>query len=200
VSIFTGGDTPDSGWISDGYKARIGAPFIKYGKQAMAPTTFHTLLCAYSSETPLSFSGRQLQVLAHDTPLLAHEVSALEVSHEQETHYFISLHEPRSGNIRAEQITFNGMLCFLKYEGDTLREAILYNATLLMMQEQVLFRSETPVEHITLVFDGKTLHVKCLGNYSFEMQCPEITEVLVNKRKAFVKHVEDLILVSTSRI
>ncbi len=200
VSIFTGGETPDSGWIADGYKTCVEAPLIQYGKQAMAPTTFHTLLCAYPGETPLNFSGRQLQALVHDTPLLAHEVSALEVSCEEETHYFIALHETKTENIRVEEFTFNGMLCFLRYKGKTLREIIVCNATLLMMEEQTLFRSKTPIDHMTLVFDAHTLRVKCLGNYTFEMDFPDITEVVVNERKAFVQNEGDRIVVSTSRV
>jgi len=200
VSISTGGETPDSGWLSDGYKTRIGAPFIQYGKQTLAPTTFHTLLYSYSNETPLNFSSRQLQALIHETSLLGHEISAFEISHERETHYFVLLHEPKTEDIQIEELTLNGTLCFVRWEDETLREVILYNAALLMIQEKIIFRAEAPVEHITLQFHDDALLITCLGNYTFQMQCSELTDVIVNKRKAFVRRDGEMIVVSTSRI
>lgn len=200
IAIFTGGETPDSGWLSGGYKKPIESPFIKYGKRAMAPTAFHTLICCYSHETPLDFSGRQLQVLVQDTPLLSDEVSALELSTGEETQYFVLLHQPRNEQIQIEHMTFQGTLFFLQQQGNTIVELTLCNATLLMMDGRILFQAATPIEHLALKFEDDTLHVTCLESYTFQVQFPGITQVFINKRKTSLKHEDDMLVVSTARV
>lgn len=200
VTIFTGGDSPDSGWISKGYKKKTEASFIKYGKQAIAPTSFHTLLLAYVDEDIINLSGQCLQAFSQNgEPLLSHEVSAVEISGQHETHYFALLYQDRQC-IRVGKITFDGTLFFLRIQEDTVLEIILHNATLLTIDEKVLFQSETPVEHLTLQLEGDTLHVICTGNHTFRMQLPHIRQVFVNQRRAFLKHEHNMILVSTMRV
>jgi hypothetical protein len=200
VAIFTGGESPDSGWISNGYKQSIEASFIRYGKQTLAPVSFHTLLYAYHSENTLSFSGRNLQVLSQNTPLLAHEVSALEISCEQETHYFVFLYDQKHHDIELEHFTFNGTLFFLRRQGSVIQEILLYNATLLTMDDITLFQSDTPVEHLALQVEDQSLYITCSGNYTFRVQFPEILQIFVNKRKAFLKYDQEMIFVSTTRV
>ena len=201
VSIFTGGEDPDSGWISRGYKKATEASFIKYGKQAMAPASFHTLFYAYHNDQAIKLSGRYLQALSQDKLLLSHEISALEISGDQETHYFAYLYESKYDVVEIdERILFSGRLFFLREQGHHILEIILYEATLLTIDDVTYFESKTPVESLTLQIEPDTLYVTCSGNYTFQMQQPEINQVFVNKRKTFLKHDGDMILVSTSRI
>jgi len=199
VMIFTGGDSPDSGWISDGYKYKVEAPFIKYGKRARVPVYFHTLLCAYNSEKALNISGRQLHVFSQDAPLLSDEVSALEISIEYQTHYLVLLHKKRQ-QIQFDNITFSGKLFFMRKQDGEILELILHDATLLTMGDLVIFQSDTPVEGFTLQVSDDSLHVLCSGSYTFRTQLPQINHVFVNERKAFLKQKDDMTLVSTSRV
>ncbi|GAK59043.1 heparinase II/III family protein [Candidatus Vecturithrix granuli] len=202
VSIFTGGETADSGWISQGYKDAVAASFIKYGKCTIAPASFHTLMYAYYGEEVLRVSGRYLQAYCEEKLLLCHEISALEISFEQETHYFAFLYEPSKYPVVEiePQITFSGTLMFLRKQKEHIRELILYNATVLTINDRLLFASDTPVESITLQFEGKALHVICSDNYIFRTQAAEITEVFVNNRPIRIKHEHDSLLISTTRI
>ncbi len=200
VTIFTGGETPDSGWISEGYKKKTEASFIKYGKQAIAPVSFHTLLLAYTQENPLNLSGRCLQAsLQNDEPLLSHEVSAVQILAEDETHYFALLYQDYQ-LIKLDNISFSGTLFFLRTRPETVLEIILHNATLLTMNGKILFQSEKPVEHLTLRLEDDSLYAFCSGNHTFRMQLPHIRQVFVNQRKAFLKHEDDMIFVSTMRV
>ncbi len=200
VTIFTGGEQPESGWISKGYKKKIAASFIKYGKKAIAPTCFHTLLYAYTDENVLKLSGHPLQVFSqHGAPLLSHEVSAVKIFGDHEMHYFVHLYQEHP-HITFNNITFNGSLLFLRTQKGVIMEIILHNATLLVMNEQTLFKSETPVEQLTLRVNDDLLYVLCSGNYTFHMQLPKIQEVFVNNRKAFLKREREMIVVSTLRV
>ncbi len=201
VTIFTGGENPESGWISGGYKKKVAASFIKYGKQAIAPTAFHTLLYAYKEQHPLNLKGRSLQAFSQrGEPLLSHEVSALEISGEEETQYFILLYHKQQF-ITLNNMTFNGTLLFLRTQKEQVMEIILHNATLFKMDETTLFHSETPVEHVTLRLTEHTLYVICSGNYTFQTQLPQIQEVIVNGRRAFLKREQDdMINISTLRV
>lgn len=202
VSIFTGGETADSGWISQGYKDAAAASFIKYGKRTIAPASFHTLLYAYYGEEALRVSGRYLQAYSQKKLLLCHEISALEISCNQETHYFAFLYEPTKYPIVEIEphITFSGSLMFLRKQEEHIRELILCHATLLAINGQSLFVAETPVESVTLQFEGETLHVICSDNYIFRTQSPGITEVFVNNRPIRIKYEHDSLLISTTRI
>ena len=200
VAISTGGESPDSGWISGGYKNKIQASVIKYGKHTSAPTSFHTLLYAYQHEQTLPITGRSLPVFFESTPLLSHEVSALEISIQQETHFFVFQYDPKYQQIQFETITFRGALLFLKTQHDDILEINLDRATFLQFGTRVLFQAETPVETMTLQIQGSTLHVQCVGHHTFRMGLPMITEVFVNHRKAFLRHENDGIRVSTARI
>lgn len=62
VAISTGGESPDSGWISGGYKNKIQASVIKYGKHQRT-RGFHTLLYAYQHEQTLPITGRVARLL-----------------------------------------------------------------------------------------------------------------------------------------
>ena len=199
VMIFKGGDTPDSGWISDGYKHHIEAPFIKYGKRASVPTGFYTLLYAYDPEQSFKITGRQLRVSSQGTPLLLHEVLALEISFEQETHYFVLLYKDCQ-DMQFENMTFNGSLLFVRKQGDHILEIILHHATLLKMDECTLFQSDTPVEGFYLRVHGQEVHVSCSGNFTFRTQFPQIEEMFVNERKIFLKREDDTMVVNTSRV
>ncbi len=200
VAILTGGESPDSGWISDGYRTQIEAPVIRYGKQTMAPAAFHTLLCAYSRDTPLRFAGRHLQAQYQGQPLLSHEVSALEISSDDGTDYFILTYQPKPEPIHLEHLLFRGKFCFLKLQKDAIREMILVDADLLVMNNRTLFQSPARVEHLTLSFQGNEVSASSTGNATFSMQFPEITDVLVNNRKTLIRREGDMVLVSTSRI
>ena len=200
VSIFTGGESPDSGWSSEGYKLPVEAPFIRYGKKKSAPGSFHTLIHTYSHDEPRAFSGRLLPVESHNGSLLAHEVSALEVSHEEETHYFTLVHDMNYETVQIEDMTFSGRLFFLRMEGDKIREVLLFKSSLLKAEEKILFQSETPVDYLALRFDGETLHAECEGNYTFQTNYPEISQVFVNNRQASMQYEENMRIISTSRI
>ena len=201
VMIFTGGDSPDSGWMSDGYKHRVEAPFIKYGKRTRVPACFHTLLYAYDAETVVPISGRHLHVFAQGVPLLADDVSAIEIAleHEHETQYFAVLYKAHP-QIQFDNLTFSGQLLFMRKSGEDILEIILHNATFLSMEDVVLFQSDTPVEGLTLKISEGILVVLCAGNYTFRMQLPQIQQIFVNERKAFLKYDQEMILVSTSRV
>lgn len=199
VMIFTGGDTPDSGWLSTGYKHRVEAPFIKYGKRARVPICFHTLLCAYNAEKALSISGRHLRVFSQETPLLSDEVSAIELSMQYETHYFVLLYKNRQ-QIQFENITFSGTLLFMRKQEEEILELILHNATLLTMGDRVIFQSDAPVEGLVLEVSDDSLNVLCSGSHTFRTQLPQIKQVFVNERKAFLKQEDDMLFISTSRI
>jgi hypothetical protein len=200
VSIFTGGETPDSGWISKAYKQQIEAPFIRYGKKTIAPGSFHTLIHTYSHDEPRAFSGRLLPVEANNSSLLSHEVSALEISHEKETHYFTLVHDMKYELVQIEDMTFSGRLFFLRVEGDKIRELLLFKSSLLKADGKVLFRSETPVEYLALRFDGDILYADCEENYTFQMDYPEISQVFVNSRQASLQYEENMHIISTARI
>jgi hypothetical protein len=199
VMIFTGGDTPDSGWLSTGYKHRVEAPFIKYGKRARVPMCFHTLLCAYNAEKALSISGRHLRVFSQETPLLSDEVSAIELSMEYETHYFVLLYKNHQ-QIQFENITFSGTLLFMRKQEEEIVELILHDATLLTMGDCVIFQSDAPVEGLVLEISDDSLNVLCSGSHTFRTQLPQIKHVFVNERKAFLKQEDNMLVVSTSRI
>jgi hypothetical protein len=199
VMIFKGGDTPDSGWISDGYKHHIEAPFIKYGKRANAPAGFYTLLYAYDADQNIKIAGRQLRVDSQGAPLLINEVSALEISFEQETHYFVLLYK-ECKDIQFENMTFSGSLLFLRKHEDHIREIVLHNATLLKMDDCTLFQSDAPVEGFYLQMQGQSAHISCSGNFTFRTQFPQIEEMFVNERKVFLKREDDTMIVNTSRV
>jgi hypothetical protein len=199
VMIFTGGDSPDSGWISDGYKYKVEAPYIKYGKRVRVPTCFHTLLYAYDAENPINISGRHPHVFSQDTSLLSDEVSVIEIAIEQETHYFVLMYK-KYHQIHFDNITFSGELFFLRKQGDEALELILHNATLLTMEDMILFQSESPVDSLFLRLSGDSLHVLCSGSYSFQMQLPQVNQVFVNTRRSFFKRNQDMIFISTSRV
>lgn len=199
VMIFTGGDTPDSGWISDGYKHRVEAPFIKYGKQTQTPATFSTLLYTYEAEQMKKIATRHLHVSAQNASLLSDEAVAVEISVGDETHYF-ALRYKDGPAIQFENLTFQGALLFLRKQGEQALEFHLHNATLVKIGEQTLFESEIPVEGFSLRIADDTIHVSCAGNYTFRMQLPQIKHVLVNERRAFLKQQNDLITITTSRI
>ncbi len=201
MTIFTGGDTPDSGWISDGYRYKMEAPFIKYGKQAIAPTSFHTLLFTYNAEQLVDIAGRHPHVSSQERTLLSDEVSAIELTIGAERHYFVFLYKPFE-EIHFDAITFSGTFFFMRQQQQTgeLLELILHNATLLAHEETVLFKSDTPVEELVLQLSDDTLHVSCSGNSTFRMQLPHITQVFVNSRKAFLKYEHDMLLISTLRV
>lgn len=200
VMIFTGGDTPDSGWISTGYKHKMEAPFIKYGKRARVPVCFHTLLCAYNSEKALEISGRHLRAFSQDnTPLLSDEVSVIELSLEYETHYFV-LSYKKPQQIQFENVLFSGTLLFMRKQEEMILEVVLHNATLLTMGGLVIFQSDTPVEGLVLEVSDESLHILCPGNYTFRTQLPQIKQVFINDRRAFLKQEDDMFFVSTLRI
>lgn len=200
VSIFTGGETPDSGWMSDGYRREISAPLIKYGKRTIAPTSFHTLLYAYISENSLNISGRVPQVYSStNEPLLCDEVSAIEISTPTETHYFALVYK-NSSSIRFANITFSGKLFFLRKQEGEIVDIRLYKATLLIVENITLFQSETEIENLTLTLQGNTLLITSPENCTFRMQLPHITEVLVNNRKALLRRDDAMLLISTARV
>ncbi|MBD3307973.1 hypothetical protein GF339_16165 [candidate division KSB3 bacterium] len=201
VSIFTGGESPDSGWISRGYKQPVKSSFIKYGKHGIAPASFHTLLYAYTAQDVLQLSGRCVQALsADDEPLLANEVSALEISSGIETHYFILAYQPHQ-RLKIDDFLFSGTLCFLRIWQGQVVEIMLYKATLLMLDETVLFEADLPVETLALQVDGTSLYVNCSESYLFRTDLPQITEVFVNKRKSFVKrNAQGKLVISTSKV
>jgi hypothetical protein len=201
VSIFTGGESPDSGWISKGYKQPVEAPFIRYGKKTSAPGSFHTLIHTYSHDEPRAFSGRVLPVDADNSSLLSHEVSALEISHEQETHYFALVHDMKYRIVRIEDaIRFSGRLFFLRIEEGRPCELLLFKSSFLEIDGKVLFQSETPVEYLALRFDGEILYADCEENYTFQMEYPEIAQVFVNKRQASLQYEDNVRIISTARI
>ncbi|MCP4402932.1 MAG: hypothetical protein GY801_37220 [bacterium] len=200
VSIFTGGESPDSGWIGKGYKQQVEAPFIRYGKKTSAPTSFHTLIHTYSHDEPRVFSGRLLQVEADNSPLLSHEVSALEISHEQETHYFALVHDMKYEIVQIEHLIFSGRLFFLRKEGDTFRELLLCKCSLLKIDGKVLFQSETPVEYLALRFEGETLYADCEEHYTFQIEYPEISQVFINNRQASLQYEGNMRIISTARV
>ena len=199
VMIFTGGDTPDSGWMSDGYKHKHEAPYIKYGKRTSVPTSFHTLLYAYAAENGLPITGHHLHVFAQGVPLLCDEASALEISTGPETHYFTLLYKDHP-QVQFHDMIFSGQFLFLRKRGDAITEIMLHHATFLALGETVLFQSDAPVEGLTLQLADGTLTVLCAGNYTFQMQLPGIKQLFVNDRKAFLKYDHDRIRVSTSRV
>ena len=200
VSILTGGDTPDSGWLSEGYKTRVEAPVIRYGKQTLAPTTFHTLLCAYTREKSLQFTGRTLAARCQNQSVLSHEVAALEVTNEEGKQYFIFSYQPKPEPVQFEHLIFHGKACFLKLRGAAVEEIILIDAELLVMENRTLFQSETRVEYMTLRFEEGRIVAVSPGNYTFSMQCPDEASVFVNNRKTLSKREGDMLIVSTSRI
>lgn len=201
VEILTGGKSPDSGWISDGYRTQIEAPVIRYGKQTSAPAAFNTLLCAYSRETPLRFAGRQLQAQYQGQPMLSHEVAALEVSSEECTDYFILTHQSKSEPLHLEHLMFRGKFCFLRLQKSAVQEIILIDADLLVMNDRTLFQSPARIERLTLSFHDKNVSASSTGgNTTFSMQFPDIADVLVNNRKTLVKRDGDMVIISTSRI
>ena len=201
VMIFTGGDTPDSGWISDGYKHRIPAPFIKYTKQARVPTGFYTLLHAYNAETPHAIKGRQLRVTSSEgTPLLCEEVSAVEVSLPDETHQFILMHKALQP-IEFENVHFHGEMLFVRQSEDHILEAFLHNTTYLKIGKCVVFQcDDTPVEGFCMRIVDDVVHVTCRGTYTFRTQLSPIRELLVNERKVLVKPEGDMVIITTSRV
>ena len=200
VSIFTGGESPDSGWISQGYRQQVESPFIRYGKKTIAPSSFHTLIHSYFHDEARAFSGRLLQAEVSGSPLLSHEVSALEISHERETHYFTLVHDMKYERIQIEHMTFSGRLFFLRKEGDAFRELLLFKCSLLKVDDKVLFQSKTPVEYLALRFDGESLYADCEENYTFQMEYPEISQVFVNNRQASLQYEEQMRIISTARI
>lgn len=202
VAIFTGGETPDSGWISEGYRSPAAASFIKYGKRTLTPTCFHSLLYAYYGEEAIPISGRYLQVSSQEKLLLCHEISALEIAFEEEIHNFVYLYEPTKYQVIEieSQITFSGTLLFLRIQQEHVREIILSHATFLRIDGRTFFASDTPVESVTLQFEGEALHVLCSENYTFRIQSAEITDVFVNNRPIRLKHQDDFLVISTTRI
>lgn len=202
VAIFTGGETPDSGWISQEYRSPVAASFIKYGKRTIAPTSFHSLIYAYHGDEALPISGRYLQVSSQEKLLLCHETSALEIAFEEEIHNFVYIYEAMEDQVVEieSHITFSGKLFFLKKREGHIREIILSYATLLRIEGRTFFIAETPIESVILQFDDETLHVLCSENYTFRMQSAEITEVFVNNRPIRLKHEEDFLVISTTRI
>lgn len=200
VAILTGGESPDSGWISDGYRTQIEAPVIRYGKQTLAPAAFHTFLYAYSRDTPIRFAGRHLQAQYQGQPMLSHEVSALEISSDNGTDYFILTHQPTPEPIHLEHLMFRGKCCFLKLQNEVIREIILVDADLLVMHNRTLFQSSARVECLTLAFDGDNVTASSTGNATFSMQFPNIAEVLVNHRKTHIRREGDMVIVSTARV
>lgn len=199
VMIFNGGDTPDSGWISDGYKHQSKAPLIKYGRQARVPTGFYTLLYAYKAEELLKVSGEHLRVFSQEVPLLLDEVSAMKLTVGHETHYVVLVYK-RSGNVQFEDITFCGSLLFLRKQEERVLEIILHDATFLKMGDCLLFQSETPVEGFSLQVLGEEARVSCLGTYTFRTRLPQIQDVFVNERKISFRREDDTIVATTSRI
>lgn len=200
VMIFTGGDTPDSGWISDGYKHRRQAPFIKYTKQARVPTGFYTLLYAYNADELYQIGGRQLRVSSDQgTPLLSEEVSAVEVSFTHETHQFILMHKSLQP-IQFENVHFRGEMLFVRKAGERLLEVLLHNTTFLKIGDCIVFQCETPVEGFCIRIVDDVVHVSCSGTYTFRTQLSPIQELLVNDRRVFLKPDGDMVVVTTSRV
>ncbi|GAK49365.1 heparinase II/III family protein [Candidatus Moduliflexus flocculans] len=201
VAILTGGESPDSGWISDGYRTQIQAPVIRYGKQTSAPAAFNTLLCAYSRKTPLRFAGRHLQAKYQGEAMLLHEIVALEISSEEGMDYLFLTYQPKPEPIHLEHLMFRGKFCFLKLQKEIVREIILIDADLLVMNDRTLFQSPTRIERLTLAFQGTEVSASVTGNATtFSMQYPEMTDVLVNNRRTLVRREGDMVIVSTSRI
>ncbi len=200
VMIFTGGDTPDSGWISDGYKHRMQAPFIKYTKQARVPTGFYTLLHAYNAETPYNAEGRQLRVSSEEgTPLLSEEVSAVEVSLPHETHQFILMHRNQQP-IQYENVHFSGDMLFVRKSGERILEVLLHKTTFLKIGDCIVFQSETRVEGFCMRILDDVIYVTCAGTYTFRTQLSPIRELLVNDRKVLVKPEGNMAVITTSRV
>lgn len=201
VMIYTGGDTPDSGWISDGYRHRTQAPYIKFTKQTRVPTAFYTLLHAYNADTPYAVEGRQLRVTTEaGTPLLLSDVSAVEVSLPHETHQFILLHRGQQV-IQYDDVRFEGEMLFLRKTGDRVLECFLQTATLLKIGERVVFACDTPVEGFCLrVDDDDVIHVTCAGTCTFRTQLAPIRQLLVNDRKVLVKSEGQTSVITTSRV
>ncbi|PID56672.1 hypothetical protein CSB45_10590 [candidate division KSB3 bacterium] len=200
VSIFTGGESPDSGWISQGYKWAVEAPFIRYGKKSIAPNSFHTLIHSYAHDTALTFSGRLLQVEADGKRLLSHEVSALEICHEQKTDYFVLVHEMKYESVQIERFSYSGRMFFLRQEGDALQELLLFQCSLLKIAGKVVFQSTTPVEYLRLRFEGESLYAECEENYTFRMEYPAISQVFVNNRQASLQYDAEMRIISTARL
>jgi hypothetical protein len=199
VMIFTGGDTPDSGWMSDGYKHRVEAPFIKYGKQTQAPASFITLLSAYEADQMVKIEGRQLRPSLQGAPLLSHEAVAVELKYGAETHYF-ALRYKECATFQFENMSFNGAFMFLRQTADGQMELHLHRTTLLKIDDLTVFESETPVDGFTLRLAEDTLHVLCTGNYTFRTQLPDIKNLMVNERKGFLKQQNGVSTITTSRI
>jgi hypothetical protein len=200
VAIFTGGDTPDSGWISDGYKHHVKAPLMKYEKRARVPTSFYTLLYAYNSEQPYQIEGRQLHVFSGEgAPLLSEEVSAVDMTIGQETHQFVLIHKPVQ-HVRFDQVTFCGQILFLRKMGGRLLEVVLHQTTFLKIGDCVIFQCDIPVDGFSLRMHDDVVHVACSGTYTFRTQLSPLKEMFVNDRKVFLKPEGDMIVITTSRV